>query len=150
MSHRRQEIEITLGLQEYLTAILRLKKKGKKVVRVKELAEEMKVKLSSVTDAAKRLSRMGLIQYERYGYIDLTPKGEEVALRLSKREEILLKFLSEILRLDENVVREEACWMEHGVSEATIDRLSQLIEFLGNCVDKFDERFSKYLEYRKC
>jgi len=150
MSHRKQEIEITLGLQEYLTAILRLKRRGKKVVRVKELAEEMKVKLSSVTDAAKRLSRMGLIQYEKYGYIDLTPEGEEVALRLSKREEILMKFLSEILKLDEDVVREEACWMEHGVSEATIDRLLQLMEFLSTCVDKFDERFSKYLEYREC
>ncbi len=149
MSHRKEE-RITPGLQEYLTAIYRLKRKGKKVVRVKELAEEMGVRLSSVTDAAKRLSGLGLITYERYGYIDLTPEGERIASSTLNREEVFYKFLRDVLSMEEKKAREEACWVEHGVGDETILRISMLMSFLEECVNDFKERFEKFLETRSC
>ncbi|MCD6348215.1 MAG: metal-dependent transcriptional regulator [Candidatus Korarchaeota archaeon] len=150
MSHRREDGSITPGLQEYLTAIYRLKKSGKKVVRVKELAEEMNVRLSSVTDAAKRLSNMGLIHYEKYGYIDLTPRGEEIASSTLQKEETFFRFLTEFLGLDEAKAREEACWMEHGVGDETVLRISYLMSFLRKCVEDFDKKFREYLERGTC
>ncbi len=141
---------ITPGLEEYLTAIYRLKKKGRKVVRVKELAREMGVRLSSVTDAAKRLSTMGLVHYEKYGYIDLTPKGEEIAISTIKKEEIFFNFLTNVLGIDSERAREEACWIEHGVGEDTALRVSALIEFLNGCVNEFNDKFEKYLYRTGC
>ncbi len=141
---------VTPGLEEYLTAIYRLKKKGKKVVRVKELAKEMNVRLSSVTDAAKRLSSMGLVHYEKYGYIDLTPKGEEIAISTIKKEEVFFKFLTDVLGVDSKRAREEACWIEHGVEEDTVLRISALMGFLNSCVNEFNYKFEKYLYKTGC
>lgn len=147
---RGKDDEITPGLQEYLTAIYGLKKRGKKVVKVKELAEEMGVKLSSVTDAARRLSRMGLISHEKYGYIDLTPDGERIASSVANREEVFFKFLTKVLLIDEDEAREGACWVEHGLSDETIRRLSMLVSFLDECVNDFKVRFEKFLYSRSC
>ncbi len=141
---------ITPGLEEYLTAIYRLKKKGKKVVRVKELAKEMNVRLSSVTDAAKRLSNMGLVHYEKYGYIDLTSKGEKIAASVLKKEEIFFDFLTRVLGIDKERARKEACWIEHGIGEDTALRVSALIEFLNSCVNEFNHKFEKYIYKTEC
>jgi len=71
----------------------------------------MEVKLSSVMDAAKRLSHLGLISYKKYGYIDLTPKGERIASSVAGRKEVFFEFLTKVLSIDENEARKEACWL---------------------------------------
>ncbi len=146
----RRKGKITPGLQEYLTAIYRLKREGRKVVRVKELAEEMGVRLSSVTDAAKRLVKLGLISYEKYGYIDLTPEGERVASSTLNKEEVFYRFLTEVLGLDESKAKDEACWVEHGLEDETAFRISSLISFLQECVHNFKNRYDKFLKNGEC
>lgn len=147
---RGGDSRVTPGLQEYLTAIYRLKKRGNNVVRVKDLAEEMGVKLSSVTDAIKRLSRLGLVSYERYSYIDLTPDGEKIASSVASREEVFFDLLTKILSIDEREAWREACWIEHGVSDEVTRRISLLMSFLDNCVKDFKERFERFIYSGSC
>ncbi len=139
---------ITPGLQEYLTAIYKLQK-TKKSVRVKELAEELGVTLPSVTDALKKLSRDGLINYRRYDEVTLTDEGKRAASLISDKEEIFYDFLRNVLGIEEDMAREEACWIEHGVSWESTERLRIFIEFLKENIVDVDSKFRNFINNRR-
>jgi len=61
------------------------------------------------------------------GLITLTGKGQQTGLSVIKKHETLQCFLSEILGMDSSSASDEACTLEHTVSDETIDRLGQLI-----------------------
>lgn len=139
-------IRITPGLQEYLTAIYKLQKTNNRAVRAKELAEELCVTLPSVTDALRKLSKAGLINYRRYNEVTLTDAGEKAALLVLDKESIFYNFLRNVLGMEENLAREEACWIEHGVSRESAERLMLFIEFLRENIENLDLKFRKFVE----
>ena len=144
---------ITRKLEEYLEAIYEIKKKyGKKVVRVKEVAEYMNVSMPSVTDAMNRLSKLGLVDYEKRGYLDLTENGRKIAEDLHKREELIAKFFTEFLLLEPSIARENACKLEHELTPKIVKRLGIFVEFIEKCLDKesIKEAFSRFLKNEKC
>ena len=61
------------------------------------------------------------------GMISLTGKGKQTGESVIKKHETLQCFLSEILGMDNNAASDEACTLEHAVSDETIDRLGRLI-----------------------
>ncbi|MCS7103731.1 MAG: metal-dependent transcriptional regulator [Candidatus Korarchaeum sp.] len=140
--------KITPGLQEYLTAIYRLQKVNKRAVRMKELAKELGVTLPSVTDALKKLSKAGLINYRRYNEVTLTDAGERSALLILDKESIFYYFLRNILGVEEDLAMEEACWIEHGVSWESAERLKLFIEFIRENIENIDLKFRKFVEER--
>ncbi len=60
--------------------------------------------------------------------ISLTGQGQLTGKRVIKKHETLQCFLSEILGMDSRSASDEACTLEHAVSDETIDRLGQLID----------------------
>ncbi len=106
----------------------------------------MNVSMPSVTDAMNRLSEMGLVDYQKREYIDLTNKGFKIAKNLYETEQILIKFLTEVLLIDEPTARKEACKIEHDLSIETIQKLSMFIKFLDAYGGSFIERFKEYLK----
>jgi len=81
MSTRSIEIRYTRSrytrsIEEYIKAIYILSKR-KRVVRVKDIALLLNVKPPSVTASLNRLLKMGLIEYEKRGYANLTPRGKK-------------------------------------------------------------------------
>ena len=66
------------SIEDYLEAIANLGGR-RKVVRVNQIGQALDVKMPSVTSALKKLSDEGLVKHEKYGYVELTPKGEEIA-----------------------------------------------------------------------
>ena len=142
------QVEITPGLQEYLTAIYRLQRKGRNV-RVKELADELNVTLPSVIDALKRLSKAGLVNYNRYSKVTLTENGKKSAILIINKEEIFYEFFREILGIEDERAREEACWVEHGVSWESAERLKLFIDFLRENIYNINEEFKKFINERQ-
>lgn len=121
--------EITPTMQDYLEAIGQLGSE-EQVVRVKNIARQMNVKMPSVTEALKTLARDGLIRHEKYGYVQLTPKGENIAEEIYSRHQTLFKFLNEILRIDPRTADEDACRMEHTISSTALKKLIEFIKTL--------------------
>lgn len=121
--------EITPTMQDYLEAIGQLGSE-EQVVRVKNIARQMNVKMPSVTEALKTLARDGLIRHEKYGYVQLTQKGENIAEEVYSRHQILFKFLNEILRIDPRTADEDACRMEHTISSTALKKLIEFIKTL--------------------
>ena len=136
-------------MEDYLEAIYFLKKENG-VARVKEIAAVLQVKSPTVNSAIKFLSEKNLVSHERYGYVGLTPKGERVADQVQKKHDILFRFLTEFLMLDDAVAQKEACCIEHAISQKTYVRLTKFFEFLKQGFDgqkpMFLENFENYLK----
>jgi len=142
--------KITPSMETYLETIEEIGKE-KRVVRVKEIARRLNVKMPSVTEALKNLSDRGFIKHEKYGYIELTLKGEELAQEIYLRHQSLFSFLTEILGIDTQRADEEACKIEHVISEGTMKRLVEFVHFIKNYLkeDYLLEDFKEYLKKNK-
>jgi len=127
-----EQNQLTESLEDYLEVILELESTHK-VARVKDIAERLGVLRGSVSTAMKKLTEMGLINYEPYSFITLTSEGRKAAGRISHRHQVLLGFLRDVLKLDPDVAEQNACRMEHAMDDATVERLVRFIEYLSNC-----------------
>jgi DtxR family Mn-dependent transcriptional regulator len=116
-------------MEDYLEAIALLKK-NKKVARVKDISSLMNVTTPSVTAALSFLCQEGLVEHERYGYVDLTPEGERLAQRVLKRHDTLIKFFIDILKINPDIAQHDACKIEHSISSESFAKLTKFIEFI--------------------
>ena len=69
---------LTPTMEDYMELIYNLGK-NVKVVRVRDIARGMNVKMPSVTSMLKTLNKKNLIEHEKYEYVELTEEGLEVA-----------------------------------------------------------------------
>lgn len=139
---------LTETQEDYLETIYEiiLAKKG---VKVKDIAQKMNVKNSSVTSALKTLEESGHINYEPYGVISLTDEGEALAKHLNDMHKNLKQFLVQVLKIDEESANDTACRMEHIMPKQTYKRFIQFIKFIKTSdKDKIEwlERFSDFIE----
>ena len=136
---------LTTALEDYLETVYELVR-DKKVARVRDIAAERGVRAASVSPAMKRLADLGLVEYAQREYIHLTPEGERQARRIYARHQLLTRFFEEVLALPADEARENACTMEHGLSDRAMDRLARFFEFFHACPQgssKFIERFRR-------
>lgn len=133
----KDAIQLTGALEDYLETIYELILE-QRVARVKDIARARDVKASSVTPAMRRLADMGLIKYVRREYIDLTPEGEKQARRIHTRHRLLTRFFQDFLQMPAASAQEEACVMEHNLSEEAMDRMVRFFEFMQACSEGKD------------
>ena len=138
--------KISPNMEDYLEVIALLKKDGG-VARVKDISRLMKVKTPSVTGALSILSDDGLVIHERYGYVDLTSKGMKLAQDVQRRHDLLVKFLSGVLKIAPDIAAEDACKMEHSISSQTFEKLTKFIEFIETCPEGTRPDWLKGFDY---
>lgn len=112
--------------EDYLEAILILKKKGGSVRNV-ELANFMGYAKPSITHAMKELKKRGLIEKTEVGDILLTEEGNRIAVKIYERH----CFFQDILckaGIDERTAQQEACRMEHAISDESFKKLKESIK----------------------
>ncbi|MBN2339913.1 MAG: metal-dependent transcriptional regulator [Deltaproteobacteria bacterium] len=127
--------EISRSLEDYLAAIWQVIQE-KRFARVKDIAALRDVKPGSVSPAMAKLARLGLIVYERREFILLTPLGAEIAGDLIRRQRLLKEFFKDILKLPATESTEQACAVEHCLTEEATARLEDLILFIRSRSDK--------------
>lgn len=126
---------LSSNMEDYLEAIEKLKKEMG-VARVKDIGKLLNVKNPSVNAALYVLSDLGFVVHERYGYVDLTDKGEELAQNVKKRHDIMVRFLTTILNIDPKTAEDDACKMEHSMSNETFEKFTKFMEFVETCPEK--------------
>ncbi len=119
--------KLTPSTEDYLETIYVLDH-AEKGVRSVDVADKLKVAKPSVNRALKNLVDEGLIQQERYSVIYLTDQGKQQAKKILHRHTIIKGFLMNVLGLDDERADEEACKIEHVMSEDTVDRLNDHID----------------------
>lgn len=107
--------------EDYLEAILRLRE-TKGAVRSVEIASLLGVTKPSVSFAMKKLRENDFIRMDEDNLITLTEKGEAIALRIYDRHKTIMSFLVK-LGVDEDTAREDACKIEHDISEESFNAL---------------------------
>ncbi len=115
------------SVEDYLKAIYKLERESDKGVSNSQLAEEMGVAGASVTNMVKRLSKMGLVEYESYYGSRLTKPGEKIALEIIRHHRLLELYLMEMMGYSWDEVHEEAEKLEHHISEQFEDRIAELL-----------------------
>ena len=147
-ANKSYEKPLTSVMEDYLEAIFDLDKQ-KKVVRVKDIAKRMNVKMPTVTSMLKTLSKRGLVHYEKYEYVEPSQKGAEVGREMRRRHGILSRFLTEILKIDAKTADDEACKMEHSLSADTLDSLTDFMAFIQVCPRVGENWLDHFAEYRR-
>jgi len=124
--------QMSSPLEDYLETIyLLVQEHG--FARVKDIARARDVKPATVSLALRKLAEGELVNYERREYIGLTQKGEAAARRILTRHRLLSRFFEEILLMPAGAAGEQACAMEHCLTDVAMDRMVRFFEFLGNC-----------------
>lgn len=134
--------------EDYLEALYLLQL-ADRVARVKDVARALNVTAPSVVAAVRSLSEKGLVEQEKYGHIELTPKGDRVARDVYKRHQLLYAFLNEVLGLDPQVAEQDACQLEHYLSPQTRERILRLVEYTRACKGdgvNFLRRFMQFVD----
>ncbi|MCQ2596003.1 MAG: metal-dependent transcriptional regulator [Treponemataceae bacterium] len=114
-------MQILKSAEDYLETMLMLKEK-KGYVRSIDIATTLNVTKPSVSYATKRLRENGYINMEKDGMITLTDKGMEIAEKIYSRHKILTSFFVSI-GVDEETAREDACKIEHDISDLTFEAI---------------------------
>ncbi len=120
---------LTPNMEMYLKTIFEIVDGGSEP-RVKAIADRLGVKMPSVTGALETLRERGLVAHDRYGDVRLTARGQRAAREVRERNDVIHRFLLEVLRLPPATAAREACVLEHVVSPKSLERLGSFLEFL--------------------
>jgi len=111
--------------EDYLEAILMLKEQLGKVRSI-DIVYKLGYSKPSISIAMKKLRSKGLVNMDEDGYITLTDKGLEVARSTYNRHKTLTEFFVS-LGVDPKVAEEDACKIEHDISEETFSRIKDRV-----------------------
>lgn len=123
--HRDRKGGLPLKIQEsaenYLETIFVLSKQLN-VVRAVDIASSLGFSKPSVSNAMKSFRTQGFINVDATGHISLTPPGLAIALKVYERHQLLTQYLM-FLGVNEVTAKEDACRMEHILSEETFEKI---------------------------
>lgn len=120
IKHRSDE-----SREDYLETILQLQKRSGQVRSI-DIANEMNFSKPSVSVAMRNLREEGYITVSDNGFILLTPEGLKRAESVLERHTILSDWLTSI-GVTREVALEDACRIEHDLSEETFDAIKKLV-----------------------
>lgn len=97
------------------------------LVPMGQLSTALGVVPGTATTMVKTLNESGLVHYEPYLGVRLTPAGEKLASLVLRRHRLIELFLVKVLGMSWAEVHDEAERLEHAVSEQLIDRIDQML-----------------------
>jgi len=130
---------LTMAGEDYIEAIYRLETESGQEgagIRSVDVAEMLDVSKASVNKALNSLKENGMVEQMRYGKVTLTETGKEYARDVWRRHRALRAFLEQELGVDEQTADDEACLMEHALSEDTMQRWIGYLEQRGIVIDR--------------
>ena len=114
-------IRIQESAEDYLETILILSRRQQQVRSI-DIVNEMNFSKPSVSIAMKNLREKGQIQMDSERYITLTEEGHKIASQIYERHLLISKLLMQI-GVEEQTALEQACRIEHDISQDTYEKL---------------------------
>ncbi len=115
--------------ENYIKTIYHLSDGGKTPVSTNTIAEELKTAAASVSDMIKKLAVKDLVSYKKYHGVNVSKKGESLALQIIRKHRLWEVFLVEKLNFKWDEVHEVAEQLEHIASPLLISRLDHFLDF---------------------
>ena len=119
---------LTVQTEDYLERIQELlDRKG--YARVSDIADELNLTPSTVSNMVRRLAGQDLIEFENYRGLRLTNKGHAVAHRIQARHAILTEFF-QVLGINAADASQDVEGIEHHISRSTLEAIAALTKAL--------------------
>ncbi len=125
------EDKVSSSHEDYLEAMVMLGATTENSVRSVDVATKLGVSKASVNKAMSVLKDGGYAEQPYYGDITLTQKGYDYGNSVLKRHYTLFAFLTKALGISEDVANNEACLMEHAISDSSFEKWFDYVEGLG-------------------
>ena len=129
------EGKISENIEEYLEVLYRNGSNGEQVSTT-QLSKELEIAPGSVTQMLKKLEDLGYIKYTPYQGAVLTVDGMKIAQKITRKHRILEKFLLDVLKVKEENVHDQACEMEHTLSDEAERALCTMLKNPDLCPDE--------------
>ncbi|MDR0822038.1 MAG: metal-dependent transcriptional regulator [Oscillospiraceae bacterium] len=113
--------------EDYLETILLLEQKNDGHVHAVNIANELGFSKPSVSKGLSLLKEQNCVLIDDNLHIRLTTKGRKIAERVYERHRTLRSFLTNILGVSEKTAENDACMMEHNISEETFQKLREFV-----------------------
>ena len=113
--------------ENYLETILVLKERNGRVRSV-DVATELEFSKPSVSRAIGILKKEDLIEVDENGWIELTEAGKRRAAEVFDRHIVIAGYLNVVLGVDEKTAQEDACRIEHIISDQTFAKMKSMLE----------------------
>ncbi len=120
--------KLSSSLEDYLETIYNFIEENKSI-RAIDISHALNVSRASVTEALKKLASKNLINYGRYDVISMTEEGKKQAVSVISKHRALHHFFESILGLSSEEASENACRIEHVISENALDRIVAFTEY---------------------
>ena len=126
------EKKLTKSLETYLLAIDSLLEEQETII-VKDVAKYLNFGGATTADAIKKLKEKGFVNYEPYGNITLTSKGEDAVMLKKYRHNTIKKFLNRVLDIDIKSAETNACAIEYSMTQDVLVRFVHFVDFMEQC-----------------
>jgi DtxR family transcriptional regulator, Mn-dependent transcriptional regulator len=125
---------MSANTEEYLEALYTLTQDGKSAT-TSDISKHLNVTPASVSEMLKKLAEGGYLNYLPYQGVTLTASGFEIAEKMARKHRLLERFLHDTLNISTEKVHDEACAMEHSLSDETERALCQKLKAPDRCPD---------------
>ena len=125
---QKEAKNLSSGLEDYLEVIY-LSHINNKPLKGAELARKLNISRASVSEALAKLVSKGLIKYCSYEAITITQSGLDEATKVYTKHYTLEHFFKEVLGIDSREASENACEIEHIVSQNILDEMQDFTKF---------------------
>ena len=120
--------KLSASLEDYLEIIYNNEVLNQNL-RPVDISKELNISRASVTEALQKLANKGYINYGRYQILSLTDFGRNTAEKIVSKHEILQDFFEKVLGLSKIEATENACKIEHVITENAYKKISEYIKF---------------------
>lgn len=135
--------------EEYLEALYTLTQNGQ-TAGTSHISRRLNIAPASVTEMLKKLAETGYVNYSPYQGATLTPRGYALAEKMTRKHRLLERFLHDILHIGKDRVHNEACAMEHSLSDETERAMCQTLKIPVRCPDDNNVIPPCHLGFKSC
>jgi len=122
------------SVEDYLKAIYELSQ-TEQPVSTTSISRTLKVAPASVTEMLKKIAEKGYITHSPYHGTRLTTNGKRTAENIVRKHRLLERFLHDVLKVDKTQVHDQACGMEHSLSDDAAESLCRFLRHPDRCPD---------------
>jgi DtxR family Mn-dependent transcriptional regulator len=122
------------SVEDYLKAIYDLSQ-TEQPVSTTDISRRLKVAPASVTEMLKKLAEKGYITHSPYHGTRLTNNGKRTAEKIVRKHRLLERFLYDVLKVEKTQVHDQACGMEHSLSDEAAESLCRFLRHPDRCPD---------------
>ena len=128
------EKTLSENVEEYLEVLYKLSLK-ERPVKTTNISKMLNVSPASVTQMLKKFEKEGYVDYSPYKGVTLTEEGYKIASNITRKHRLLERFLHDVLKIKKEKVHDQACEMEHVLSDDAERALCHLLKNPDECPD---------------